>query len=533
MLYFDRWKVFLIAAISLCGVLFTLPNLFTASQLQNLPSWMQLRMPLGLDLQGGSYLLLQMNAGELRQDWLETISGDVRQTLRQEKIGYAGLSNTREEVRVTIRKPEDVENAFTKLRAMARPVSNSILGDSGVDLIVDRGEGNVIRLRPSEPALNERISAAMRSAIETIRRRVDALGTTEPTIQRHGADRILLQVPGFDDPGQLKELVGKTAKLTFHLVDTTMSASEAQTGNPPPGSAVFQSQTADEPAQLLQKRSIVSGEDLVDSQASFDSRTNEPVVSFRFNSSGAQRFGKVTQENVGRPFAIVLDDKIISAPVIREPILGGSGQISGNFSVQDANNLAILLRSGALPASLVVLEERSVGPSLGADSIAAGGTAILIGFGAVLVFMVVSYGLFGFFAMLALLINLLLITAVMSLIQSTLTLPGMAGIVLTMGMSVDANVLINERLRDELRSGKSAIPAIETAFTKAYGTILDTNMTGLLAALILFWLGSGPVRGFAVTLAIGIIASFFTATTITRLLVSEWVRWTRPTTVPI
>ena len=533
MLYFDRWKVIVIVAISLCGVLFTLPNLFSPAQLQSLPRWMQQRMPLGLDLQDGSYLLLQMNAGELRQDWLEAISGDVRQTLRQEKIGYAGLSNTREEVRVTIRKPEDVENAFTKLRAMARPVSSSILDSSGVDLIVERAEGNTIRLRPSTPALNERISSAMRSAIETIRRRVDALGTTEPTIQRHGADRILLQVPGFDDPGKLKDLVGKTAKLTFHLVDTTMSASEAQTGNPPPGSAVFQPQTPDESAQLLQKRAIVSGEDLVDSTASFDQQTNEPVVSFRFNSSGAQRFGKVTQENVGRPFAIVLDDKIISAPVIREPILGGTGQISGNFSVEGANNLAILLRSGALPASLVVLEERSVGPSLGADSIAAGGTAILIGFVAVLIFMVVSYGLFGVFAMTALLINLLLITAVMSLIQSTLTLPGMAGIVLTMGMSVDANVLINERLRDELRSGKSAILAIETAFTKAYGTILDTNMTGLLAALILFWLGSGPVRGFAVTMAIGIIASFFTATTITRLLVAEWVRWTRPTTVPI
>lgn len=533
MLYFDRWKVLVIVAISLCGILFTLPNLFSPAQLQNLPRWMQQRMPLGLDLQGGSYLLLQMNADELRQDWLEAIRSDVRRTLNQEKVGYAGLSNTREEVRVTIRKPEDVEKAFAKLREMARPVSNSILESSGVDLIVERAEGNTIRLRPSVPALNERTSSAMRSAIETIRRRVDALGTTEPTIQRHGSNRILLQVPGFDDPAQLKDLVGKTAKLTFHLVDTTMSASEAQTGNPPPGSAVYQSQTSDEPAQLLQKHSIVGGEDLVDSTATFDQQTNEPVVSFRFNSSGAQRFGKVTQENVGRPFAIVLDDKIISAPVIREPILGGSGQISGNFSVQDANNLAILLRSGALPASLVVLEERSVGPSLGADSIAAGGTAILIGFGAVLVFMVVSYGLFGFFAMAALLINLLLITAVMSLIQSTLTLPGMAGIVLTMGMSVDANVLINERLRDELRSGKSAILAIETAFTKAYGTILDTNMTGLLAALILFWLGSGPVRGFAVTLAIGIIASFFTATTITRLLVAEWVRWTRPTTVPI
>jgi protein-export membrane protein SecD len=278
---------------------------------------------------------------------------------------------------------------------------------------------------------------------------------------------------------------------------------------------------------------IVAGDELESASPGFDQRTNEPVVNFRFKSAGAQRFGKATQENVGRPFAIVLDGHVISAPVIREPILTGSGQISGNFGVEEANTLSVLLRSGALPASLEVIEERSVGPSLGADSIAAGTTAILIGFAAVLAFFTLSYGLFGLFAMVALFINLVLITAVMSLMQATLTLPGMAGIVLTMGMSVDANVLINERLRDELRSGKSPIIAIETAFTRAYGTIMDTNMTGLLVAMILFWLGSGPIRGFAVTMGIGIVASFFTATTITRLLVAEWVRWTRPTTVPI
>jgi preprotein translocase subunit SecD len=533
MLYFERWKVILIAAISAAGILFTLPNLFHPSQLAGLPSWLQMRMPLGLDLQGGSHLLLQLNANELRDDFLEAVAGDARNALREARLGYSGLGKAGDVVRVTIRKPEDVEAALTKLKTLARPVSNSILGTSGTDITVERGDGNVIILRPSPVVLKERVGSAVNSAIETVRRRVDALGTTEPSIQRQGEDRILLQVPGFDDPAQLKELVGKTAKLTFHMVDSAMTASEAQAGTPPPGSAVYQSQQPNEPAYLLQIRSIVSGEDLVDAQPGFDQRSNEPIVSFRFNSSGAQRFGRVTQENVGRPFAIVLDDKVISAPVIREPILGGSGQISGNFSVQEANNLAILLRSGALPASLVVLEERSVGPSLGADSIAAGGTAILIGFGAVMVFMMVSYGLFGFFAMTALFVNLVLITAAMSLMQSTLTLPGMAGIVLTMGMSVDANVLINERLRDELRSGKSPIVAIDTAFTRAYGTIMDTNMTGLLAALILFWLGSGPVRGFAVTMAIGIIASFFTATTITRLLVAEWVRWTRPTTVPI
>ena len=524
----------LIVGIALAGVLFTLPNFFSAAQLQSLPGWMQMRMPLGLDLQGGSHLLLQMNVEELRREWLETLSSDVRNTLRNERIGYTGLVTTREEVRVTVRQPEQADQALTKLKTLARPTTNAIFGTSTPDIEVNRGEGNVITLRPSQAAITERITSAMGSAIETVRRRIDITGTTEPIIQRQGRDRILVQVPGFNDPARLKELIGRTAKLTFQLVDQTMSVEEAQKGNPPPGSQIYPAQEGEGQSQyLLQKRVIVSGEDLIDAQPGFDQRTNEPIVTFRFNSSGAQRFGKVTQENVGRPFAIVLDGQVISAPVIRDAILGGTGQISGNFSVEDANTLSILLRSGALPASLDVIEERSVGPSLGADSIQAGSTAILIGFAAVMAFMVLSYGLFGLFAMIALFVNLVLITAAMSLMQATLTLPGMAGIVLTMGMSVDANVLINERLRDELRSGKSAIIAIETAFTRAYGTIFDTNMTGLLAAVILFWLGSGPVRGFAVTLAIGIIASFFTATTITRLLVSEWVRWSRPTTVPI
>jgi preprotein translocase subunit SecD len=534
MLYFTRWKILVILGISLAAVLLTLPNVFSASQLSGLPSWAQRRMPLGLDLQGGSHLLLQMNVEELRKEWLEAINGDVRQKLRTAPpIGYTGLSSTREEVRVTIREPERMDEAMKRLREIAQATTNPIFGTATSDLEITSGEGNVVTLKPTQVALTDRVTGAMGSAIETIRRRIDFGGTTEPLIQRQGRDRILVQVPGFNDPAKLKELIGKTAKLTFQLVDQTMTADEAQRGNPPPGSAVYQSQEEGEQPYLLQKRVIVSGEDLIDAQPTFNQRSSEPVVSFRFNSSGAQRFGKTTQENVGRPFAIVLDNKVISAPVIREPILGGSGEISGNFDVQATTTLSILLRSGALPASLDVIEERSVGPSLGADSIRAGGTAILIGFGAVMAFMVMSYGLFGFFAMAALFINLVLITAAMSLMQSTLTLPGMAGIVLTMGMSVDANVLINERLRDELRVGKSAIVAIETAFTRAYGTIMDTNMTGLLAAVILFWLGSGPVRGFAVTLAIGIIASFFTATTITRLLVAEWVRWTRPTTVPI
>jgi protein-export membrane protein SecD len=284
---------------------------------------------------------------------------------------------------------------------------------------------------------------------------------------------------------------------------------------------------------LLEKRSIVSGEDLVDSQPGFDQQSNEPIVSFRFNSSGAQRFGRVTQENVGRPFAIVLDDKVISAPVIREPILGGSGQISGNFSVQEANNLSILLRSGALPASLQVIEERSVGASLGQDSIDAGEVATIVAFLAVTVFMIAGYGLFGIFSIVSLVVNVALIIASLSLLQATLTLPGIAGIALTMGVAVDSNVLIYERIREELRAGKSTILAIEAGFSRAYSTIIDANLTGLLGGVILFWLGVGPIRGFAVTLCIGIIASMFTAITLTRLLVVEWLRWARPQTVPI
>ena len=533
MLYFDRWKAVLIIAISLGAILLSLPNLFAPAQLQGLPSWMQMRMPLGLDLQGGSHLLLQMNAKELRADWVEAISGDVRQTLREERIGYSGLGKAGDEVRVTIRKPEDVETALTKLKALARPVSGGILGSSAKDLEVERGEGNVIRIRPTEAAINQRIGSAIGSAIETVRRRLDATGTREMTIQRQGQDRILLQVPGFNDPAQLKELVGKTAKLTFHLVDQTMPVAEAQAGNPPPGSAVYGSQNPNDPSYLLQKRTIVGGEDLVDAQPGFDQRTNEPIVSFRFNSSGAQRFGKVTQENVGRPFAIVLDDKVISAPVIREPILGGAGQISGHFSVDEANKLAVLLRSGALPASLEVVEERSVGPSLGADSIAAGKLATLVSFAGVAAFMIVGYGLFGMFSILALVVNVALVVAALSLLGATLTLPGIAGIALTIGVAVDANVLIYERMREELRSGKSVVLGIEAGFSRAYATIIDSHLTGLLGGIILFWLGTGPIRGFAVTLCLGTVASLFTAITLTRLIISQWLRTTRPATVPL
>jgi protein-export membrane protein SecD len=534
MLYFNPWKIFVILGISFASLLFTAPNFISPTALQSLPHWMQMRMPLGLDLQGGSHLLLQMNVDELRKEWLESLSGDVRQNLRQERIGYTGLVTGREDVRVTIRQADQFDAAYNKLRAMARPTSGAIFGHSTTDLDVTR-DGNVITLKPTQAAINDRVSSAIGSAIETVRRRIDITGTTEPIIQRQGRDRILVQVPGFNDPAKLKELIGKTAKLTFQLVDQTMSVDEAQKGNPPPGSAIYPAQEGEEGPQsyLLQKRVIVSGEDLVDAQPGFDHRTNEPIVTFRFNASGAQRFGRTTQENVGRPFAIVLDGQVISAPVIRDAILGGSGQISGHFSVEQANTLSILLRSGALPASLDVVEERSVGPSLGADSIAAGTLASVIAFFAVATFMILGYGLFGAFSIIALIINVALIMAVLSLMQATLTLPGIAGIALTMGVAVDANVLIYERMREEARSGKSPVLALEAGFSRAYATIIDSHLTGLLGGVILYWLGVGPIRGFAVTLCIGTIASLFTAITLTRLIIATWFHRVRPAEVPL
>ncbi len=533
MLYFSRWTVILIFVVSIGGVVLTIPNLWPGYN-QTVPSWAQLpRMPLGLDLQGGTHLLYEMDTDQIRKEWLESISVETRRVLREEKIAHLGVRIAGDQVRATIREPDQVTRAFERLRQIAQPVSNSLFAvGSGLDLTVQRGEGNVIILEPSPEGLTERINSGVTRAIETIRRRVDPEGTTEAVIQRQGQDRILIQVPG-REPQEVKELVGRTARLTFQLVDQSMPPEEAAGGRTPVDSVLLPLQESPGQQLLLYKEIVVSGDELVDAQLGFDQQTSEPVVNFRFNATGARRFGQVTRDNVGRPFAIVLDNQIISAPVIREPILGGTGQISGNFTPEEANRLALLLRSGALPASLEIVEERSVGPSLGADSIEAGINALMVGLAAVSIFMIAGYGLFGFFAILALLVNIALIVAALSLLQATLTLPGIAGIVLTMGMSVDANVLINERIRDELRAGKPALKAIESGFTSAYGTIFDTNMTGLLVSVILYFLGSGPISGFAVTLGIGILASAFTATTITRYLVVQWIRTTRPVAVPI
>ena len=529
MLHFERWKVFAILGTCLAALLFALPNFFSKQDVASWPDFLPKRqMPLGLDLQGGAHLLLAMDAQEVRRAWLQTLQGDARRQLREAKIGFSAIAVDGSSVRVTLTKPEDTDKALSELRRLVQPIGSMVLGTSSEDVTVARAGDGVVTLTPTEQGFNERLSHAASASIETINRRVNALGTAESSVVRQGRDRILVQYPGLSDTKQLKELIGQTAKLSFHAVHPTMSAEEARATRAPLGYKIYESGETDRAgaadAYVLQEVPVVQGEDLDNAQPAFDPQTNEPVISFRFNQSGARKFGAFTKDNVGRPFAIVLDDKVISAPIIREPILGGSGQISGNFTVETANNLAIQLRSGALPAKLTIVEERTVGPSLGADSIRAGLTAGLLGAGLTLVLVTWAYGTFGLFAALALIVNGLLVIAAMSMIGAALTLPGIAGLVLTIGMAVDANVLIFERVREELRLGKSAIAAIESGFSRAIVTIMDSQLTTLAAALIMFWLGSGPIRGFAVTLSIGIFTSIFTAITFTRMLIALWLK---------
>ncbi|HEY8299491.1 MAG TPA: protein translocase subunit SecD [Methyloceanibacter sp.] len=537
MLHFQRWKVILILGIVIAGFLFALPNVFSAATVARLPTWLpHKQVNLGLDLQGGAHLLYQLDEKEMIEDWLGNIRGDVRETLRKDRIGYSDLGQNLDNrsVSVTIREPADLDKAYTALKALAASVGGDVFaGFSGYDLDVAKTDTGVT-LTITDQGLAHRMTSAIQASIETIRRRVDAFGTTEPSIQREGRNRVLVQVPGIQDVERLKTLIGETGKLEFKLVDPAVDAVQAATTKqvPPGDELVYGTETPPNP-YVLKDLVLVTGQNLVDAQPGFDSRTGEPVVTFRFDAAGAKRFGKVTQENVGLPFAIVLDNKVVSAPVIREPILGGTGQISGNFTVQRANDLAVLLRSGALPAKLTVIEERTVGASLGADSIESGKKAAIMGLLLVMIFMIAGYGLFGMFANVALIVNIALIFAVLSLIGATLTLPGIAGIVLTIGIAVDANVLINERIREEIRAGKSPYAAVDAGYSRALVTIIDSNVTTLIAVLVLFWLGSGPVRGFAVTLTIGILASMFTAVTVTRLMVSYWLRWTRPQLIPI
>jgi protein-export membrane protein SecD len=550
MFHYSRWKIIGIVSSVLISLFIALPNILP----QNAQTYMAEKMglhplTLGLDLQGGSDILMQVDHKDMIDKLEQQLTGDIRASLREAKIGYSGISKTDSGVTVRITKPEDLDKAKTELTKLVQPVTGGLFG-SGNQI-------NLYKLDQSEQqynftidnaGLDEKIAAAIRQSLKIVESRINGTGTTEPVIQQQGKDRISVEVPGLQDPTKIKALLGSTAKLTFQLLCAEQPGSAAQVAPPDckalpskadvdrltevkkaKGEAVTEEDLKTLPQTWVQTsgRATVDGGDLSDAQSAFG-QDNSPVVTFKFNQKGAVRFGKLTAENIDKPFAIILDDVIMSAPVIRSAILGGSGEISGRFSLDETNNLAIVLRSGALPAKLNIIEEQTVGPSLGADSIRAGLIASLVGLVAVMLFMLLPYGLFGVIADIAVLINLLMLIAVMSLFGFTLTLPGIAGIVLTLGMAVDSNVLIYERIREEWRNGRSAMGAIETGFKAAFATVFDANITTLIAAVVLFGVGSGPIRGFAVTLAVGIATTLFTAFLLTKFMVAMWVRWQRP-----
>ncbi len=533
---FSRWKVSSILAITLLAFLFIVPS-FLAESTRNkinayLPSWMPAKaIVLGLDLQGGAHMLLQVDSADVTRKEVRSLRDDVRRMLREQKIRLAGgIGASGKTVQVRIPDSANREKALVRLRQMASGGGITAFGTSAPDnFTIDERANGLLRMTITEGALNAKIRRAIGQTIEVLRKRVDAFGTTEPNIQRQGADRVLVQVPGLSDTQRLKRLIGEPAVLEFRMVadpGADPSKVERLKEYAKDGKTVIQEYS-------VEKDVLVEGKDLTDAQPGFDSRTNEPVVNFRFNIRGGKRFGEVTTLNVGKLFAIILDGKVISAPRILGPITGGSGQISGRFTVQEANDLAVLLRAGALPAKLTIVEERTVGPGLGQDSIDAGKLASYIASVLVVVYMLATYGMFGVFANIALFIHIVMVFAGLVLFGATLTLPGIAGIVLTIGMAVDANVLIYERIREEHRMGRSIISALDAGFQRAFATIVDAQSTTMVVAIILYFMGSGPVRGFAVTLGLGIITTIVTAVTMTRMMIALWYGWKRPTSLPI
>ena len=531
MLDFPRWKVWAVALTLALGLLFALPNFIPASLLAKFPSFLpQQTLNLGLDLRGGSHLLLEAETADVRKQWIDNLEDATKTALRDAdggRIGYGDLSTAGGKLSFLIRNVADLDRTVEAMRGLSRPIG--VTGQRDIDVAVV--DGNRVVLTPTKAGVAERIDGAMAQAVEVIRRRVDAVGTREPTIIRQGENRIVVQVPGLQDPSGLKALIGKTAKLEFKLVDQGADLAEVAKGRAPIGSQILPNVEGGG-VTVVRRRAIITGEQLTDASQSFD-QNGAAVVSFTFDSVGAKRFARVTQENVGKPFAIILDNQVISAPNINEPILGGSGQISGNYTVESATTFAVQLRSGALPVKLTVVEERTVGPDLGADSIRAGSIAVTVSVLAVAAFMLVTYGRFGVYANIALICNIVLILGIMSATGATLTLPGIAGMVLTIGAAVDANVLVNERIREERRKGRNLLNGIETGYKEASRTIWDANTMNIIVAIVMFLFGSGPIKGFAVVLSIGIATSVFTAVTVTRLLAASWLRRARPTTLEL
>jgi preprotein translocase subunit SecD len=531
MLRFPAWKITSILAMTAFALLLIVPSLLSPHHrealIAHLPKWVPARaIVLGLDLQGGSHVLLEVDSNSVVKTLVDNLRDSVRRVLREEKVAITGgIGVLPRGVQLRIPDPAERARVMPKLQQLATTFGRGITDRASAPAFdVTENDNGLIQFTVTEAGIDSKVRRAVEQSIEVLRRRVDALGTTEPTIQRQGNDRIVVEVPGLQDTSKLKEILGTTAKLEFRLV--------AEPGADPAETELLDQ--VDQPGKLpVEKRVMVQGEDLTDAQPGFDSRTQEPIVNFRFNIRGGQRFGEVTSENVGKLFAIVLDGKVISAPRILSPITGGSGQISGHFTVESANNLSILLRAGALPAKLTIVEERTVGPGLGQDSIDAGKRAAYVGAALVAFYMLITYGIFGVFANIALAVHVSFIFAGLVLLGATLTLPGIAGIVLTIGMAVDANVLIYERIREEAHLGRSIISALDAGFKRAFATIVDSNVTMFVAAAILYFLGSGPVRGFAVSMALGILTSIVTAVTMTRMMIALWYRYKRPVKLPI
>jgi preprotein translocase subunit SecD len=523
MLYIERWQKTTTIIVCVLALLFCIPSMVGPKTQQWLADNMPPFLPhqtvnLGLDLRGGSHLLLQVDMDVAIRDKFATLVDEARRELRAKDIGYNDLGTANNTVSLTVRDAAQLEEARKIVRALMPGLQVNAEGQK-LSAIID------------EAALRDIKKKVLDQSIEIVRRRIDETGTREPSIQQQGEDRILVQLPGVDNPQRMKDLIGQTAKLTFRFVDANMPSATPGT-TLPAGTELLQDQKEPNRYWVVQRRVIVGGDTLDDAQASFG-QDGSPVVSFRFDGMGGRRFGQATTENVGKLFAIVLDNKVLSAPVIREPITGGNGQISGNFTTQEAQDLSLLLRAGALPAPLTVLEERTVGPGLGADSIRAGATACLVGLVLVVIFMIIVYGRFGVYGTIALAINLALIMAILSIMQATLTLPGIAGIVLTIGMAVDANVLVFERMREESRLGRTVLAAVDAGYSRAWTAIVDANVTTLIAAFLLFLFGTGPVKGFAVTLSIGILTSLFSALMLTKLLIASYLQRARPKALPI
>ena len=530
MINLSRWKVGLVIAATLLGILFSLPNFLPASVRDQVKGFMPTQiLNLGLDLQGGSYLLMEVDTDDLVKTKINSVTEEIRARLNEKSIGFSNLAASGTTVSVRITDPATVNDAYSTLTRLATPLPKNAAVN---DMTVQRGNDQTISLTLTQEGIRSTSAGAVETSIEVIRKRIDSLGTKEPSISRQGINRIVIEAPGESDPEQLKRIIGRTAKLTFQMVDETVSPTDIAAGRIPPGSQALIDDSTGQPL-VVRKAILVTGSNLTRANVGVD-QYQRPAIDFAFNGEGAKAFGDATSRNIGKRFAIILDDKIVSAPTIQGAITGGTGQITGSFTHEEASEVVNVLKSGALPAKLNFESQRTVGAELGADAVHAGMISTIIAFITIVAFMFLAYGfVFGGVSIAALLVNLVLIIASMTFFQATLTLPGVAGLILSLAVAVDANVLIYERIRDEERSGHKPIAALDVGFSRALVSIMDANITSLISALIMFVFGAGPVRGFAWTLMIGVFTSVFSAILVSQVLLGWWYRATKPKKLPI